>query len=95
MSKQDEIERLFDEFNKTSTEIDMALYILASSINELEVLRENLKTINVSGEIKMTLSKIENQLLLAEEKFTTNRMQPGKTIITRYLKLVNEIKNCL
>lgn len=94
MNKSDKVLKIMDEFNKSSTEVDMAFYIFANSINELESLRKSLKTSSNFIELEKKLNEIQDMLLLAETKFTASRMYTGKTIISRYLTLIKQIKKC-
>ena len=86
------VQTLLEDFNQHSTDIDLALFLFAESIRELETIRNKLSDgIMDKEEIKKRMEQIRNSLSIASAKFKTNRMEGNQTILKRYLKLIDEI----
>ena len=87
-----------DKFNDQSTNVDLAFSLFKDAMQKLENLRVHLdggSDVIKRSDLSQKVNEIEEFLNLANSKFQINRVESGQEIVSRHLRLVNELKKCL
>ena len=92
------MQSILDKFNDQSTNVDLAFSLLKDAMQKLENLRVHLdggSDVIERSELSQKVNEIEEFLNLANSKFQINRVESGQRIVSRHLRLVDELKKCL